>query len=66
MTLADNYINQNYFQGRIVNVYDGGVEIELNGRLGILKIPKRMIISKSELVTGKEVGFMMTYPEVLE
>lgn len=66
MTLADNYINQNYFQGRIVNVYDGGVEIELNGRLGILKIPKRMIISKNELVTGKEVGFMMTYPEVLE
>ncbi|GMG98015.1 CBO2463/CBO2479 domain-containing protein [Tepidimicrobium xylanilyticum] len=66
MTLADNYINQNYFQGRIVNVYDGGVEIELNGRLGILKIPKRMIISKSELVTGKKVGFMMTYPEVLE
>ncbi|GFN36186.1 CBO2463/CBO2479 domain-containing protein [Tepidimicrobium xylanilyticum] len=66
MTLADNYINQNYFQGRIVNIYDGGVEIELNGRLGILKIPKRMIISKNELVTGKEVGFMMTYPEVLE
>lgn len=66
MTLVDNYINQNYFQGRIVDIYDGGVEIELNGRLGTVKIPKRMIISKNELVIGKEVGFMMTYPEVLE
>ncbi len=49
-----------------MDISDGGVEIEFNGRLGSLKIPRRMIISKNELAIGKEVGFMMTYPEVLE
>ncbi len=66
MASVDDYINQNYFQGKIVDISDGGVEIEFNGRLGSLKIPRRMIISKNELTIGKEVGFMMTYPEVLE
>ncbi|HSH35017.1 CBO2463/CBO2479 domain-containing protein [Schnuerera sp.] len=66
MDSTNDYINQNYFQGKIVDISDGGVEIEFKGRLGNLRIPKRMIISKSELAIGKEVGFMMTYPEVLE
>jgi len=66
MASVDDYLNQNYFQGKIVDISDGGVEIEFNGRLGSLKIPRRMIISKNELAIGKEVGFMMTYPEVLE
>jgi hypothetical protein len=66
MVLIDNYINQNYFHGKIVDISDGGVEIEFSGRLGYLKIPRRMIISNDKLILGKEVGFMMTYPEVLE
>lgn len=57
---------QNYFQGKIVEITDGGIVIELNGRLGELRIPRRMLICKSDPKIGQEIGFMMTYPEVLE
>ena len=62
----ENFINQNYFQGKITDISDGGIEIEFSGRLGNMRIPKRMLISDKEPKVGSEVGFMMTYPEVLE
>ncbi|MCR2042995.1 CBO2463/CBO2479 domain-containing protein [Anaerosalibacter massiliensis] len=62
----ESFINQNYFQGKITDISDGGVKIEFFGRLGSIRIPKRMLISKEEPKIGSEVGFMMTYPEVLE
>lgn len=66
MQSEENFINQNYFQGKITEISDGGVEIEFFGRLGSIRIPKRMLISKNEPEVGLEIGFMMTYPEVLE
>lgn len=54
------------FEGVLVEITDGGVTIDLKGRLGQFKIPKRMIISAHELQIGQEVGFMMSYPEVLD
>lgn len=57
---------ERYFEGNIIEITDGGVLIELRGRLGSLKIPKRMLISKEGLELGQRVGFMMTYPEVIE
>jgi len=41
------------------------VTIDLKGRLGQLKIPRRMLISEYEVEVGQEVGFVMSYPEVL-
>ena len=67
----DNYDLLNYasterlFEGIISEVTDAGVMIELKGRLGTLKIPKRMLISEHEPQVGHEVGFLMSYPEVL-
>ncbi|MEG2295561.1 MAG: CBO2463/CBO2479 domain-containing protein, partial [Oscillospiraceae bacterium] len=52
-------------EGIIVGLTDGGITIDLKGRLGQLKIPKRMLITDYPLVLGQEVGFMMSYPEVL-
>lgn len=53
------------FEGVIVNIKDGAVTIDLKGRLGELKIPKRMLITDYELQLGQEVAFLMSYPEVL-
>ncbi len=39
--------------------------IDLKGRLGQFKIPNRMLITDYELKIGQEVGFMLSYPEVL-
>ena len=53
------------YEGVLVEITGGSVTIDLKGRLGQLKIPKRMLISEYELAIGQEVGFMMSYPEVL-
>lgn len=53
------------YEGVIVELTDGGVTIDLKGRLGQFKIPKRMLITDYELKLGLEVGFLLSYPEVL-
>lgn len=53
------------YEGVIVELTDGGVTIDLKGRLGQFKMPKRMLITDYELELGQEVGFMLSYPEVL-
>lgn len=53
------------YEGVLVEITDGAVTIDLKGRLGQLKIPKRMLISDYEIAIGQEVGFVMSYPEVL-
>lgn len=57
--------NPSYFEGVIVEISDAAVAIDLKGRLGYFKMPKRMLICKEELKLGQEVGFIMSYPEVL-
>lgn len=58
--------SETYVEGIIVQVTDGGVTIDLKGRLGQLKVPLRMIITDTALEVGQEVGFLLSYPEVLE
>ena len=53
------------YEGVIVELTDGSVTIDLKGRLGQFKMPMRMLISDYELKLGMEVGFLLSYPEVL-
>ncbi len=52
-------------QGIICELHDGSVSIDLKGRLGFLKIPMRMLITEYPLKLGQEVGFRMSFLEVL-
>jgi hypothetical protein len=52
--------------GVIIEVHDGCVSIDLKGRLGFMKIPMRMLITDYPLQVGQEVGFRMSFIEVLE
>ncbi|MBP2100305.1 CBO2463/CBO2479 domain-containing protein [Enterococcus rivorum] len=54
------------FEGILVEITDASVTIDIKGRLGQFKIPRRMLISEYDIQLGQEVGFMMSYPEVLE
>lgn len=56
---------ETYHEGIIVEVTDGGVAIDLKGRLGHIRLPRRMLITDWALEVGMEVGFVMSYPEVL-
>jgi hypothetical protein len=46
-----------------VEVHDGSVAIDFKGRLGHLRIPKRMIISDYDLEIGQEVAWNMSFIE---
>ena len=48
-------------EGVIVEVHDGSVAIDFKGRLGHLRIPKRMIISDYDLEIGQEVAWNMSF-----
>ena len=52
-------------QGIIVEIQDGAVALDLKGRLGYLKVPMRMLITDYPLRIGQEVGFKMSFLEVL-
>ena len=50
-------------EGVIVEVHDGAIAIDFKGRLGHLRIPKRMIISDYDLEVGQEVAWNMSFIE---
>lgn len=54
-----------YMEGVIVEIHDGSVSMDLKGRLGFLSVPRRMIITDYEIKVGQEVGFNMSFPEIL-
>ena len=62
MKYADKIIEM---YGVIVEVHDGAVSIDLKGRLGFMKIPMRMLITDYPLKVGQEVGFRMSFIEVI-
>ena len=57
--------SERYYEGIIIKLTDGSVVIDLKGRMGQLRLPKRMVICENELKEGQEIGFLMTYPEVI-
>lgn len=54
-----------YIEGVIVDFDDGSVSIDLKGRLGFMKLPRRMVISDYDFQIGQEIGLNMSFPEVL-
>lgn len=61
-----NFIStESYFEGIITEINDCAVAIDFKGRMGEIYLPRRMVISDYKMKVGQEVGFMMSYPEVL-
>ncbi|MCF6460796.1 CBO2463/CBO2479 domain-containing protein [Clostridium sp. Cult3] len=58
--------SERYYEGIIIELTDGSVVIDLKGRMGQLRLPRRMVICENELKEGQQVGFLMTYPEVID
>lgn len=57
--------SERLYEGIIIEITDASVVIDLKGRMGQLRVPRRLVISENELIEGHEVGFLMTYPEVI-
>ena len=54
-----------YMEGIIVDFDDCSVSIDFKGRLGFLKVPKRMLNTDYPLEIGLEVAMNMSFVEVL-
>ncbi|HKL11249.1 MAG TPA: CBO2463/CBO2479 domain-containing protein [Clostridia bacterium] len=58
--------SESFYEGIVVDFSDCSVTVDFKGRMGQIKVPRRMVISPVELMRGQQVGFMMTYIEVLD
>ena len=54
-----------YMEGVIVDIDDCSISVDLKGRLGFFKAPRRMFLCDYELKIGQEVGWNMSFPEQL-
>lgn len=54
-----------YMEGVVVDVDDCSISIDMKGRLGFFKAPKRMFICDTEPKIGQEFGWHMSFPEQL-
>lgn len=52
--------------GKIVEVSDIGVKVDIKGRMGAINVPRRWVICDHELVEGQIVKFYFSYMQVQE
>lgn len=52
--------------GLVKEISGDKVKVHLHGRLGVITIPKRMIITNEELETSHETEFYFSYIQVIE
>lgn len=62
-----DYIIQPIRMGGLVKEVQGGkVKVHLHGRLGVITIPKRLVIGNEKLEAGHEMQFYFSYIQVVE
>lgn len=54
-----------YMEGVVVDVDDCSISVDLKGRLGFFKAPRRLFICDTEPKVGQEFGWNMSFPEQL-
>jgi len=50
--------------GTVTEVNDTGITVQFAGRLGVLKVPWRMVLSENPVKVGEKVMIMMSLVEV--
>ncbi|MHC1720307.1 MAG: CBO2463/CBO2479 domain-containing protein [Clostridiaceae bacterium] len=50
--------------GTVTEVNDTGITLQLAGRMGVIKVPWRMVISEKSVKVGDKVSFMMSLLEI--
>ncbi|WP_024622424.1 CBO2463/CBO2479 domain-containing protein [Metaclostridioides mangenotii] len=62
----DIQIKPKLLPGRIIDVTDIGVKIELNGRMGIIILPLRSVFTEKKLTVGDEIEIYLSYAKVIK
>lgn len=53
-------------QGKIVSVNDTAIKVDIQGRLGVITVPRRWVYTASNPEPGQKVEFYFSYMQVLE
>lgn len=59
-------LKPNLLKGNLIGVSDRGVKIELLGRMGIIILPRRSIITNKDLEEGDQVEIYLSYAQVID
>lgn len=62
----DYIINPVKMGGLVKEVSGDKVKVHLHGRLGVIKVPKSLIISEEPVETGHELEFYFSYVQIIE
>lgn len=52
-------------KGEIIGVSDRGVKIELLGRMGVVILPRRSVITNKDLEEGDQVELYLSYAQII-
>lgn len=61
----DIELNPILLEGTIIEVYELGVTIKLNGRMGVVNLPLRSVFTDKKLEVDNKVQIYMSYAKVL-
>lgn len=64
--MVDYMINPIRMGGLVKEVDENQVKVHLHGRLGVITVPKRLVITSEELEPGHEMEFYFSYIQVTE
>jgi hypothetical protein len=63
--LSDVELSPKLLKGRLTNVTEAGATIELVGRMGVLHLPLRCLLTSRKPATGDEVEIYLSYARQL-
>lgn len=52
-------------KGKIVEVNDTAVKVDIQGRLGVITVPLRWVFTEKKLETGQQVEFYFSYMQII-
>ena len=52
-------------KGKIVEVNDTAVKVDIQGRLGMITVPLRWVFTEKKLETGQQVEFYFSYMQII-
>ncbi len=59
-------LNPILMKGKIVAVNDTAVKVDIQGRLGVITVPRRWVLTERVLEPGLKVEFYFSYMQVTE
>lgn len=65
MRAADMELTPKLLPGQVVNITDVSVVIELKGRMGMLHLPLRSVISDTKMNVGDETEICISYARII-